>query len=147
MNELPELDFGEIHGYIPDECCIKEEEPINNNDIIANFVLFAYDDEKDECGMDRKFTVNLHRDGSWSFTFTNGEPLNDEQISNYCSSITGAQNKLMNERKWKLNGRGLGIWDTNKLAGTDGSIQDTNTNYLNQGSYKSNCSIFQKVNL
>jgi len=149
--ELPELDFGEIQGVIPPGCCDDNPQVINESDIVSNYVILAHLDDKDRCSKDRKFMVNLHRNGTWSFTFSNGEQLTDEQVNQYCSEIAGAQSKLTNERRWILNGRGLGVWDQSRnLAGSDGAVSDDNTQYLPSGGKtynQSSCSILGQANL
>lgn len=150
-----DIDFGEICDegcYVPQECCNRGDQEIPNTDIINNYTVIAHKDGLNKCGRYREFLVNLHRDGSWSFTFKNGEPLNQDQIQNYCQEISGAQEMLSSYRQWILRGRGLGIWDytSRNRAGGDGAIQDNDTIYYPSGILNSNtgsCSIKGQANL
>lgn len=149
-DDLDEL-FGDIQGYVPPECCEPEMPVENSNPVIKNFVVLAHGDSDDRCG-DRRFTVNLHQDGSWSFTFSNGEALTQQQINFYCAEIAGAQSKLANERRWEINGRGLGVWDpANNIAGSDGAISDNGTQYQQTGVFNSSlgpsCNIAGPINV
>jgi hypothetical protein len=135
--DLGELDFGEIYDCnIPKECCNKCNKNKKQDGIVSNHKIIAHLDDKTECERYKEFTVNLHRDGSWSFNFTNGEKLSNEQIQNYCSEITGAQALLTAQRQWRLRGRELGVWDFryNSGAGSDGANEDNNTIYRPAGS-------------
>lgn len=133
-NDLDDL-FGEIHGYVDPKCCNASENNKNDNQIILNYPILAHLDEKDACNNDRKFFVNLHLDGSWSFTFSNGESLTESQKQSYCNEISGAQSKLYNERKWFLNGKGLGVWDNFGQKVNKSITVDSNTKYFNNGNF------------
>lgn len=134
-DSLPPLDFGEIHGYRPPECCQATEEEVDISPVWRNFVLIAYKEPTDACGRHPPFSVNLHQDGSWSFTFLNGVSLTDTQKQTYCVEITGAQSRLQTWREWELRGKGLGVWDfsRNRMAGDDAAIEDNNTRYFPLG--------------
>lgn len=139
MSDINDVDidemFGEIKGYVDPKCCVDSETSTNNNQIISNFPILAHLDNKDLCMNDRKFFVNLHLDGSWSFTFSNGDSLTEEQKQSYCREISGAQSKLLNERKWFLNGKGLGVWDNFGQKVNKSITVDQNTQYFNSGTF------------
>lgn len=154
--DLEDFDFGDIcdeHCHVPKECCKDEKISKPDDHVISNYVLIAHNGNKDACGYYRKFTVNLHRSGSWSFTYTNGKYLTQEEIQLYCKEISGAQSLLVTRKQWNLRGRGIGVWDFkyNSGAGSDGANQDNNTKYYPSG-FMSNtenngCSILGKADL
>lgn len=62
----------------------------------------------------RVFYVNLLTDYTYSFTWSNGEYLTDEEKNSYCIQILSAQNKLENMYGFILRGRGMaqyGYWN------------------------------------
>lgn len=136
--DLEPYDFGPVY---PDECCDNNSETVNNESPVKlNFVLIAFDDG------DRKFTVSLHQNGTWSFSFTNGDPFPEELRNKYCSQISAAQSKLEALERWRRNGRDIGIWDPDRNFGTPGS--GGKVTYFPAGSSGSNggdCSILPKA--
>lgn len=151
---LPPLDFGEIHGYTPPECCEDNSSTITSSPVWRQFVLIAYKEKQDKCGRFPKFSVNLHKDGIWSFTFLNGVSLSESQKTTYCVEISGAQSRLRTWREWELRGKGLGVWDftRNRLADGDAAIEDNNTNYFPLGTTGSSnnpqeCQIQESIDL
>ena len=149
MEELGPYDYGPV---VPPGCCDDSAETGEvESPIRSNFVILARDDPKVCLCKDRKFTVNLHKDGSWSFTFTNGDSLTEEQIQEYCQEIAGAQSLLESQERWRMHGRGLGQWDPDQNFGfaENGAVADSGTVFFPSG--RSNgtgdsCSIQPSVN-
>lgn len=122
---MEEYDFGPI---IPPGCCNDDIIVIDTSPVRLNFVLFAYKNPP-LCGCKyRKFTVNLHMDGTWSFTFTNGDSLSQEEIKLYCREIAAAQSLLETKETWRARGRNLGLWDYKQFGSKgDGAVSTTPT--------------------
>ena len=133
MDCLPAIDFGPIHGECQPTSCNEKECKVGD-DVISQYKLFAYADGINQCGRYRFFFVSLVRDGSWIINFSDGTPLDDQQLSIYSDQIRGAQNKLLNERRWFELGKGMGIWDPNLRRGIQ---SDTNTEYYPSGNFNS----------
>lgn len=129
---MEDLDFGpivdEVEAYIPDECCDDldfgeitagdiVEDTINSNPIRRNYTIIAYKEFDSENCQDRRFTVNMHTDGSWSYTYTNGEFLEQEETDFYCNEIRAAQSYLETQENWFNQGKGLGKWNFGQNPG------------------------------
>lgn len=118
--DLEPYDFGPV-SVVPDECCddydygdvTGTEKPVTSP-VRSVFVIIAHDNDPVCDCKDRKFTVNLHKDGGWSFTFTNGEFLSEEEKKLYCKEIAGAQSYLDSQERFRQRGKGLGFWDPNR---------------------------------
>jgi hypothetical protein len=121
-------------------------------DIVSNYVLIAYKGDIDKCGNYRRFTVSLHRNYTFSYSFTNGDPLTKKEIIIYNNEIQNAQNRLTRERQYYMRGKNLGIWDMqayNRAPAGTASIQDKDTQYYRPGTTEStpSPSINRKSNL
>lgn len=147
---MADLDFGEISGYVPEECCDLDFGDITGSDNIVeispvrtNQVLLAHKEVRDGCCHDRKYTVNLHMNDSWSFTFTNGDFLTKEQIDTYCNEISAAQSMLETQEKWRQQGRGLGKWDIHGPVKTesDGTVYFPAGRDGNSFGYNDSCAV------
>lgn len=144
--DLEPYDFGPI---IVDECCDQVYSEIDDSPplVRSNYVVLAHKNDP-ICGcIHRKFTINLHMDDSWSFTYTNGEPLTEEEQHLYCREISAAQSMLETRERWRRNGKNIGIWDPDKNFGATGtgSRADDGTVYFpggrSDGRLDQNCSI------
>lgn len=141
--ELEPYDFGPI---VVDECCdigIDTSLP----SVRDNYVILAHKNDP-ICGCKyRKFTVNLHMNDSWSFTYTNGDELSEEDKLVYCKEISAAQSLLETRERWRRNGKNIGIWDPDKNYGAtgNGARVDDGTVYFPggrvDGRFNDNCSI------
>lgn len=156
--ELEPYDFGPI---VPDGCCDSSDSFGEVTDGFApewprvrtSYVVLAHRNPP-ICGCKfRKFTVNLHKDDSWSFTYTNGEELSIEDRNTYCKEIASAQSYLESQERWRKLGRNIGIWDPDNYYGTTGNAgrSDTGTTYYpgqrSDGSYGGgSCSINTPIN-
>ena len=128
-------DFGPV---VPDGCCETSSSDVTDGfapdfaPIRINFTILAHDGAPLCKCKYRKFTVNLHMDDSWSFTYTNGDPLSSEDQQTYCREIAGAQSILESNERWRKNGKGLGLWDPQKYYGpsSDDNPSKTGTVYF-----------------
>jgi len=132
MEELEPYDYGPI---CPDECDDDSSSSSSFIPVRLSYVIIARASDPVCSCRDRKFTVNLHRDGSWSFTFTNGEFLSIEEQDFYCKEISAAQSLLEGRERWRRLGKNIGLWDpeTNFGATGTGARADDGTVYFPGG--------------
>jgi hypothetical protein len=117
---MADLDFGPIN--VPDECCEDTTTEDTDSPVLLNYQIIAYLNGQNVCQDYRKFTVNLHTDGSWSYTYLNGESLSQEEINAYCDEINGVKAKLENDQRWKESGSGLNLWNPEQADSEDSTL-------------------------
>jgi len=134
--ELEPYDFGPV---IPDACCDDADSTSGSLTDFAPvrlvYTVLAHADDPICLCKDRKFTVNLHKDDSWSFTYTNGDTLTSEDQATYCREIAAAQSYLEGQERWRRNGRNIGLWDPQRSFGATGTgaRADDGTVYFPRG--------------
>ena len=148
---MDDLEFEDC--FVASECNATESDSMPPDAyVVDNYTIIAHSSDLDDNGRYRKFTVSLYNDGNWSFEFTNGLALTEEQKQTYCNEIAGAQSLLETKRRWYLRGRGIGVWDYhhNSSGGSDGAIEDHNTRYYPNGTLngsRQECNISSRADL